>query len=128
MRWSVESRLPFLDYRLVEYVLSLPTDFKVGGGFQKRILRDAVPELPDAVAMRRDKVGFASPDHACIAANTTLVREQILDALSRLGELVDADRVIGAFDRFCETGKGYDPAFFRLISFGAWCRAFNCTL
>jgi asparagine synthase (glutamine-hydrolysing) len=70
MAHSVESRLPFLDYRLVEFVSSLPADFKLGGGETKRILRDHLRsvELP-AIANRRDKQGYPTP------ANTWLSGE-----------------------------------------------------
>lgn len=64
MRFSIESRVPFLDRGLSEFVLGLPEDWLIGAdGTTKRILRDAVRGLvPDAVVDRRDKVGFATPE------------------------------------------------------------------
>ena len=64
MRFSIESRVPFLDRRLNELLLSLPEDWLVGpDGTTKRILRDAVRGwVPQAVIDRRDKVGFETPE------------------------------------------------------------------
>jgi asparagine synthase (glutamine-hydrolysing) len=63
MRHSIEARLPFLDYRLVEFGVSLPTEFKIHDGVQKAVLREAmVDSLPIQITSRRDKVGFAAPD------------------------------------------------------------------
>ena len=41
MRWSIESRVPFLDYRLVELAMSLPSGYKIRKGTTKYILRKA---------------------------------------------------------------------------------------
>lgn len=62
MAWSVESRVPFLDYRFIEFAIALPTEFKLRGGRTKAILRDALRGLvPDAILDRRDKMGFVTP-------------------------------------------------------------------
>ena len=59
MAFSLEARTPFLDYRLVERALGLPSSDLVRGGWTKAILRDGMAGLlPDDVRLRRDKVGF----------------------------------------------------------------------
>ncbi len=59
---SVEIRMPFMDHRLVSYVHSLPYTSKFGGGYTKRLIRDAVaPYLPDEITYRKSKIGFNSP-------------------------------------------------------------------
>jgi asparagine synthase (glutamine-hydrolysing) len=64
MRFSIESRVPFLDRPLNEFLLSLPEDWLVGSdGTTKRILRDAVRGwIPEEVINRRDKIGFETPE------------------------------------------------------------------
>ena len=63
MRWSIESRVPFLDYRLVELAMSLPSGYKIRLGTTKYILRKAMKGLvSDRILNRRDKIGFAAPD------------------------------------------------------------------
>lgn len=62
MAHGVEVRLPFMDWRLVSYVFSLPGEEKIGGGFTKRILRDALKEImPESIRTRRSKIGFNAP-------------------------------------------------------------------
>lgn len=62
MRHSVESRLPFLDFQLVEMSLSLNNSFKIREGFTKYILRKATEDvLPREIAWRKNKFGFESP-------------------------------------------------------------------
>ena len=62
MAGSVECRMPFMDYRVVEFIFSLPSTSKVGGGFTKRVLREAVKEvLPDYIRLNKKKLGFNAP-------------------------------------------------------------------
>jgi asparagine synthase (glutamine-hydrolysing) len=59
---SVEIRMPFMDHRIVSFVNSLPYSSKIGNGYTKRIVRDALdPFLPKEVTWRKSKVGFNSP-------------------------------------------------------------------
>ena len=62
MAHGVEIRAPFMDWRVVCYAFSLPATSKIGGGFSKRILREAMRGvLPESIRTRTSKVGFASP-------------------------------------------------------------------
>lgn len=62
MAFSIESRVPFLDHRLVEFVFSLPDEAKIYRGVTKKVLRDGLTGiLPEAIAQRRDKKGFVTP-------------------------------------------------------------------
>ena len=62
MAHGIEVRLPFLDWRLVCYVFSLPDESKVGGGMTKRVLREAMRGiLPEKIRLRKPKIGFDSP-------------------------------------------------------------------
>lgn len=64
MASGVEIRMPFMDHRLVCYTFSLPWTSKVGGGFTKRIMRDALKGiLPESIRTRRDKIGWNAPLH-----------------------------------------------------------------
>src|SRR5690606_29972955 len=57
-----ELRLPFLNHELVEFLFSLPSNFKIRNGWTKWLLRTAMDsKLPPEIAWRRDKVGFEPP-------------------------------------------------------------------
>jgi asparagine synthase (glutamine-hydrolysing) len=63
MAWSVESRMPFMDYRLVQFLASLPPAYKIHNGWTKWLARQALQgQLPAAVLWRRDKMGWAIPE------------------------------------------------------------------
>jgi asparagine synthase (glutamine-hydrolysing) len=61
MAFAVEARLPFLDYRIVEFATTLPDSYKIHNGWQKYILREAMPDLPEKIRFRKDKKGFTTP-------------------------------------------------------------------
>ena len=59
MGWGVESRLPFLDFRLMEMALALPAGLKLRGGYGKWALREVIGDrIPDAIRFSRAKRGF----------------------------------------------------------------------
>ncbi len=63
MAFSIEARTPFLDFRLVERALRLPADELIRDGWTKRILREAMKgTVPESVRLRRDKLGYATPE------------------------------------------------------------------
>ncbi len=62
MAFSIESRVPFLDHRLVEFTLALPDDAKMQGGWTKYVLRKTIDKkVPDEIVWRTDKKGFVTP-------------------------------------------------------------------
>lgn len=61
MAAGIEARVPFLDYRLVEYTMGIPTPLKIKGGEPKYLLKRALAGLlPEDVLFRR-KQGFGAP-------------------------------------------------------------------
>ena len=128
MQFGIESRVPFLDHRLVEFVCSLPTDYLVGRGWQKRIFRDAMSELPNDIRWRRNKIGFSSPDAEFGAQYPERLAAMLDDAVSTLAPLLDAAELHRRLDRYRLDPGLYDPAIFRLISLAAWVRRFGVSL
>lgn len=62
MAHGVECRMPFMDPRVVEFIFSLPVKSKVGGGYTKRVLREAMRgTLPDKTRLDKNKIGFNAP-------------------------------------------------------------------
>lgn len=62
MAFSLEARVPFLDYRLVELCFAFPTQFKIAPPLTKLVLRKAMNgRLPGSVVTRMDKLGYPTP-------------------------------------------------------------------
>lgn len=62
MAFGLETRHPFLDYRLVDFCFSMPDDLKIKNGWQKNILRECMTELPEKIRYRKDKKGYTTPE------------------------------------------------------------------
>lgn len=62
MAHSIESRVPFMDYRVVQFAYSSSSAFKIRKGFTKAMLREALKGvLPEVIRTRISKLGFATP-------------------------------------------------------------------
>ncbi|MBD3843059.1 MAG: asparagine synthase [Campylobacterales bacterium] len=63
MAFSIESRMPFMDYRLVEFLASVPACYKMRNGWTKYLARVAFDgKLPNEINWRRDKMGWPIPE------------------------------------------------------------------
>lgn len=106
MRHSIETRLPFLDYRLVELGISLPTKVKIKNGWTKFILRKSVEKiLPAKIVWRKNKFGFEAPDKIWLNKyNTEMLNEisksKILAKYCDLVKLQDDFQNISLKDRW----------------------------
>jgi asparagine synthase (glutamine-hydrolysing) len=99
MRHSIETRLPFLDYRFVEFAVSINPNHKIHKGWTKYILRKAVENiLPESITWRKDKKGFEAPEKTWVGGNSSMMKIEIGNS-KLLTELVDIDRLIADFDK-----------------------------
>ncbi len=92
---SVEIRAPFMDHRVMSYAFSIPMRSKIGGGYTKRIVRDALaPFMPIEITTRKSKLGFNSP---IVDWMKNQMKPYFLDAINtdsfRTSSLIDAARV-----------------------------------
>ena len=79
MAHSIESRLPFLDYRLVSLVFGLPPEWHMRGPWNKYVLREAMRgRIPESVRTRVDKMGFPVPSRNWLAG---VLNEPLMDLL-----------------------------------------------
>lgn len=78
MAHSIETRLPFLDYRLVELATALPVDFKLHDGWGKYLLRKAMDgKMRSEIVWRKHKFGFEAPEARWMLLHSDAVRESI---------------------------------------------------
>jgi asparagine synthase (glutamine-hydrolysing) len=123
MRFSIESRVPFLSLDFVEFMLSLPATFLVSSTAEtKSVLREAMRGIvPDAVLNRTDKVGFSTPEASWFKANfanfmatgPSDVSDQFIDMdVAKLDIMKSIEKAV------------YKPELWRLVNFQKW-RASN---
>lgn len=83
---SREVRLPFLYHELVEFLMSLPSNFKIKNGWTKYIMRTSFESvLPDQITWRKDKLGYEPPQKAWL--NNKVLIERIYESRKKLVEL-----------------------------------------
>jgi len=125
MAHSIETRLPFLDYRLVEFAFSLPDEAKLDGDTTKAILRRALADrLPASVLARTDKMGFETP------ADRWLRRRFAAEARRRLGhagplhDWVSAPALAAELDAFLAGRRAIGLQVWRWLALESWARRF----
>lgn len=125
MAFSIESRVPFLDHRLVEYSLALPDQLKIHNGWTKYILRKIVDQkLPDEVVWRKDKKGFVTPQKKWM----TELRPQLTDYLSNasLPGILDRESIIKVLNQ-SELNASQVSEFWKVVSLIKWFEIFSFT-
>ncbi|MBF4247322.1 asparagine synthase, partial [Vibrio anguillarum] len=89
MGHSIESRMPFMDYRLVEFLAQVPACYKMHNGWTKYLARLAFDKkLPDEITWRKDKMGWPIPEEHWFRGNLrlwasdTLMNSKVLKEIS----------------------------------------------
>jgi asparagine synthase (glutamine-hydrolysing) len=91
MAHSVETRLPFVDYRCIETAISLPNEFKIKDGWTKYLLRKGMEKkLPKSIIWRKTKLGFNAPENTWLSQLTDEMTTEIRES-KILSNLVDFD-------------------------------------
>lgn len=122
MAFSRESRLPYLDYDLVDFCIRLPDEFYVRNGWQKWVLREAAgTTIPQKIRWRADKVGYAAPlDHWLRRELRDWGNDRVMD--SRLVGIPGYDRqaVSALWDEHQKGTANNSWALWRWISMSEW--------
>ena len=125
MAFSMESRLPFLDQELVDWVLQLPSSAIVDRGWSRAILRDGLRGvLTEKVRTRRWKVGFTTPETRWLRARRAAVQGLFRSPEFCARPYWDAVGLAAAFDRFCAGEVEPSQIFWRAINTEIWLRVF----
>jgi asparagine synthase (glutamine-hydrolysing) len=127
MAFGLEVRHPFLDHRLVEFAVGLPTSEKLNNGWSKYVLRRAVPELPNKVRWRRDKQGFPVPERLWLIKECGAMVEKLFrnSVLADIGVL-DAPKFVECFLQFCAGSKRIGHSeITRVLIAELWARQFS---
>lgn len=126
MAFSIESRVPFLDHRLVEYSIALNTSAKINGGWSKYILRKSIEnQLPQNVVWRKYKLGFVTPQREW----KTTLKDSLLDEIKQINipDIFNKD----TFTNFCNTELKTDThlsEFWRIYSVLKWYNIYKVQL
>lgn len=118
---SIETRLPFMDYRLVEFAINLPSDAKLHDGWSKHVLREAMTGvLPDDIIWRKNKLGFEAPENLWLPR----LRQTMIDTILR-SELLQ--NLSGAEPKRRRLARMPQSVLWRLYIASLWGKEFGVT-
>lgn len=125
MAHSIESRVPFLDKDLVEFVASLPSNYKIRNGWNKWIMREALKDLlPKKISTRRRKIGFTTPEIAWMRESGREVRKILNSQSFNSRSYFRHQKIRDAFDDFVVGKNDESLIFWRIINLELWLRKF----
>ena len=127
MAFSVESRLPFLDYRLVEFTAALPYHFKIRGLQTKHLLRKSMSDiLPESVINRRDKKGFPTPFGSWLRGPLKDYARDIFDSSTfKTRGLFNHRRLRETFNDHLLGRADHTWLIWRVLNLETWMQCFN---
>ena len=123
MAFGIETRLPYLDHRLVDFLLSVPDAYKLEKVNSKKILRDSMSGFLPSAIINRKKMGFSTPDEVLV--------NHIPHHYWKFGELFDRfpgmfhQRVQTEVKEYLEGRRHYNFGLFRLLTFSRWASIFD---
>jgi asparagine synthase (glutamine-hydrolysing) len=125
MAASIESRVPFLDHKLVEYTARLPERLKLRGLTTKYILRKAMKGLLPEEILSRSKMGFPVPVGAWFrGAYRWVIDEYVLSTRAVDRGLFDEGYVRRLVERHQSSGENHSERLWALVNFEIWMRRF----
>jgi asparagine synthase (glutamine-hydrolysing) len=126
MAHSLESRLPFMDYRLVEFVFTLPAEFKLKYGMGKFIHRKAMKGIvPDYILKNKIKFGFDSPlAHLFCEDGINTPKGILLSNTCISRGLFSKKNLQKAFEEQKRECKDHSRILYRMLSVELWFREF----
>lgn len=126
MAHGIESRTPFLDYRLVELALQTPHRLKIRHGVTKILLREAMRGiLPEKVRTRVDKVGFSTPEAEWFRGPMVQVIADVFRSSSfRARPYFDCNQVEQVFRAHVERKRNASNLIWRWLNLELWLRQY----
>ena len=124
MAHSIESRVPLLDHKVVEFAATIPPELQINGGVTKHVFKRALDGLVPDTILGRPKHGFAVPLGRWFRGRLGgFLRDLLLSEASRRRGILNpayVERLIAWHDK----GRELDFQLWTLISFELWCRRF----
>lgn len=105
MAFSIESRTPFSDdINLIEYIFSIPSVYKINGGWSKLLLRKAMKDIvPSTILNRTDKMGFSTPEFDWLSSENLLIKKRINELYDN--EIIKIDDIMKDWDFLIKNPK-----------------------
>lgn len=124
MAASIESRVPFLDHKLVEFTARMPREMKLRGGTTKWILREAMKGILPNEILNRPKMGFPVPVGRWFRGEFKhIVDEYVLSSRTLDRGIFDVSYLRSLVAKH-NVGENHDERLWALVNFEIWQRRF----
>ncbi|MBI4004537.1 asparagine synthase (glutamine-hydrolyzing) [Candidatus Roizmanbacteria bacterium] len=125
MRFSIEGRVPFLDFNLLHFLFQLPDEAIIKDGWNKAILRQSTTDLiPELIRRRRNKIGFTTPEYEWFLRMKNRIYSLFLTESFTNRKYFKQSEVLKAFEEFIK-GKNDDTMmFWRMLNLEFWFQIF----
>jgi asparagine synthase (glutamine-hydrolysing) len=125
MRFSVEGRVPFLDFRLLRLIFSLSDKAIISNGWNKYVLRKATEDiLPEMINKRRNKIGFTTPEHEWFLKEQKAIREYFTNPSFIAKAYINQAELVVAFDNYVKGVTDDSMVFWRALNLELWLREY----
>jgi len=125
MAASIESRVPFLDHRLVEFAATIPARYSIKGLSGKAILKSAAEDLLPKSIIHRTKMGFPTPWPYWMAGKPLdAVEQRLLNSRSLDRHLFKAETIRHLFSEHRARRRDHGNRIWRLLNLELWQRVF----
>ncbi len=122
MAASIESRVPFLDHKLVEFTARMPREMKLRGATTKWILREAMKGILPAEILQRPKMGFPVPVGNWFRGSFKhIVDEYVLGERTMDRGILD-QKFVRSLVAWHMSGENHDERIWSLVNFEMWQR------
>ena len=121
MAFSVETRLPFLDYRIVEFAIGLDSRYKIRNQWTKWIIRKSLKDyLPIAIRKRKNKMGFPAPFARWLREGCCqdVFRDKIYSFADR--GIIPYETIDGYYTEHMQNINDYNEILFRIYNLEVW--------
>lgn len=125
MAFSIESRVPFLDHELVEFVFGLPIDQKIKRGWNRYVYRQAMKgRMPERNRTRRSKIGFTNPELTWMKERAAQIRSIFSSKELEDRGLFRSRELSSEFDAWLAGKPGDGLVFWRVLVSELWMRRY----
>lgn len=125
MKFSVEGRVPFLDFRLLRFIFTLSDKAIIWNGWNKYILRKATEDiLPAVINKRRNKIGFTTPEHEWFLKEHEAIRAYFTTESFISKSYLNQAELVMAFDGYVAGKTDDSMVFWRALNLELWLQTF----
>ncbi|HEX6715493.1 MAG TPA: asparagine synthase (glutamine-hydrolyzing) [Pyrinomonadaceae bacterium] len=124
MATSIESRVPFLDHKLVEFTARMPDTMKLRGGTTKYVLRESMKGVLPEKILSRSKMGFPVPIGRWFRGPFKLIIDEYVLSDRALSRGIFAPDFVRRLVSLHQAGEDHSERLWALLNFEIWLRQF----